>query len=89
MAHMQGKTIYIGEAETLKVDSEWAAEVEKRDTAIASSSWEGTPTLSAEALAGTLASALIQSTSNGCVQNIVVLDNGETLARRWEVRTRC
>ena len=86
---MQGKTIYIGEAETLKVESEWAAEVEKRDTAIASSSWEGTPTLSAETLAGTLASALIQSTSNGYVKNTVTLDNGETLTRRWEVRAVC
>lgn len=76
------KSLRVASGETVKVSNPWAAETQKRDTAISSSAWEyvgGSATLSGATLATPLATTKITPTSSGELQNTVVLANGETL----------
>ena len=83
---MQAKTLNLIEGETVKVDSKWAAECEKRATTVSTSAWETTSgSLSGEALTSPTASVLLASDSCGRLKNTVTLANGETLVRWWQI----
>lgn len=78
---MQRKTLYATDGETIKVSEQWAAECEKRGTAVSASAWEfsGSGSLASESLSGTVASVLLTPTSCGTLTNTATLANGETL----------
>ena len=80
---MQAKTIHATNGETIAISNQWAAEAEKRGTAVASSTWtySGAGTLSGALLATALASVTLAPTSSGTLTNTVTLADGEVLIR--------
>lgn len=89
----QRKSLYFDMGETKRVENEWAAEVEQRDTTISSSTWAFTDegSVAGASLTGTLASALLTPQCSGVLTNTVVLADGETLkaVRAVEVTRYC
>lgn len=83
---MQRKTLYATDGETIEVSNQWAAETQKRDTTVSSSSWEytGSGSLAGAALSGTSATVRLTPGSCGTLVNTATLANGETL-----IATRC
>lgn len=81
---MQAKTLRLTCGETVKVQSQWAAECEKRGTTVSTSAWEATSGgLSGESLDGTRASVLLAVDGCGRLKNTVTLADGEILVRWW------
>ncbi len=83
---MQAKTLTLTRGETVKVDSQWAAECEKRGTTVSASAWEATSgSLSGESLDDTKASALLAVDGCGRLKNTATLADGEILVRWWAI----
>lgn len=86
---MKGKTIRATEGETLRVQTQWAAETERRGTTVSSSAWEfsGSGAITDETLATPLATCLLAPDAPGTLTNTATLANGEVLMfeRRVEV----
>ena len=83
---MQRKTIRATDGETVKVENQWAAETEKRDTTVSTSAWDfsGSGTIASETLVTPLASCLLTPTRCGTLTYTATLANGEVL-----IATRC
>lgn len=82
----RGKTLWLACGEKVKVESRWAAHCQRRDTTVASSTWETTAgTLSDEALASPTATVVLEENGCGVLTNRVTLANGEKLVRQWRI----
>lgn len=83
---VQAKTLHITAGETVEVTSQWAAETEKRGTAVSESEWETTAgALSGDSLVTPLATVTLAEGGCGVLKNTATLANGEVLVRWWKI----
>ena len=81
---IQRKAVNVTKDEVIKLQWDWSAELERRDTTLSSSTWRSTDssiTISATGISGnkTLATLAASNDPQGSIINTAVLANGETL----------
>ena len=73
--------------ESRKISYEWAQELERATANLSTSEWsyDGTATLSGDAITGTKASVLFAPETDGVLTNKATFSDGQIFYQQWEV----